>query len=95
MNDAPPLLPHKLLTTLLHHHFERDDTRIAKDASKLVGKYVEVFVKEAIARAGFERQEAGADGEAGFLEVGFSFYFLLFSRGPQAGKGGFITHFHE
>lgn len=39
-------------------------------------------MKEAIARAGCERQEAGArqgEGEAGFLEVGFfSFVFVFF-----------------
>lgn len=39
---------------------------------------MEVFVREAVARAGFERQEAvaaGGAGEAGFLEVCFHFHF--------------------
>lgn len=36
-------------------------------------------MKEAIARAGCERREAGTDGEAGFLEVGFSFSLLFIS----------------
>lgn len=46
--------------------------RIGKDANAAVGKYFETFVREAIARAAFER--AGAVGIAGgrgdgFLEV--------------------------
>lgn len=83
-DDPPPTLPPKLLTALLHHHFARDDTRIGKDASRLAGTYVEVFIKEAIARAGYERREAAREGggEGGFLEVGlpifFSFFVFLF-----------------
>ena len=70
LQDAPPTVPPKLLTKLLHHHFENDKTRMSKDASLLVGKYVDTFVREAIARATFERTEAGGDGSGGdFLEV--------------------------
>ena len=68
--DAPPTIPPKLLTKLLHHHFESDKTRMSKDASELAGKYMDTFVREAIARATFERTEAGGDGSGGdFLEV--------------------------
>lgn len=46
--------------------------RIGKDANKVVGKYLETFVREAIARANSERtqaeDEAGVKGD-GFLEV--------------------------
>ena len=36
----------------------------------MVGKYMETFVREAIARAAFERSEAGGKGIGGdFLEV--------------------------
>ena len=41
---------------LLHEFFTDDGTRISKGADRAVGKYMETFVREAIARAAFERQ---------------------------------------
>lgn len=68
--DPPPTIPPKLLTKLVHHHFEKEKTRIGKDASALVGKYMETFVREAIARAECERSNAEAGGVGRhFLEV--------------------------
>ncbi|KAL8901614.1 MAG: hypothetical protein Q9207_005110 [Kuettlingeria erythrocarpa] len=72
--DPPPAIPPKLLTRLLHHHLEEKEggiTRIGKDANALVGTYMETFVREAIARAAFERSLAdeGAGMGDGFLEV--------------------------
>ena len=71
--DAPPTIPPALLTKLIHHHFQNDKTRIGVEARGLIGKYVETFVREAIARAAFERQTAdkGTKGVVGndFLEV--------------------------
>ena len=67
--DPPPTIPPKLLTKLLHHHFEHDKTRISKDANELVGKYMETFVREALARAAFERSEAEGGLGGHFLEV--------------------------
>lgn len=68
--DAPPTIPPALLTKLLHHHFQDDKIRIGKEANGVVGKYMETFVREAIARAAFERSEAGGKGFGGhFLEV--------------------------
>ncbi|GKZ26123.1 hypothetical protein AbraIFM66951_006418 [Aspergillus brasiliensis] len=67
-----PVIPPKLLTRLLHHHFQNEKTKIAKDANTVVAKYVDVFVREALARAAFERSEAVGKGAAvgdGFLEV--------------------------
>lgn len=49
-----------------------ESTRISKAADRAVGKYVETFVREAIARAVYERRgvEGGRTGGAGtFLEV--------------------------
>ena len=62
------------MTRLLHHHFQNDKTKVAKDANAVVAKYVDVFVREAIARAAFERAEAdsasgGRNANDGFLEV--------------------------
>lgn len=55
-------IPAELLTRLLHEFFESESTRITKDANGAVAKYMDIFVREAIARAAAER-------EAGFLEV--------------------------
>ena len=67
--DPPPTIPPKLLTKLLHHHFEDEKTRIGKDANSLIGKYMETFVREALARAAFERSEADGGRGGDFLEV--------------------------
>lgn len=75
VSSTDPVIPPKLLTKLLHHHFQNDKTKVAKDANGVVAKYVDVFVREAIARAAYERAEAsgGARGVAdGFLEVSLS-----------------------
>jgi hypothetical protein len=75
--SSDPTIPPKLLTRLLHHHFQNDKTKVAKDANSVVAKYVDVFVREAIARAAYERAETNdhAGGRSvgdGFLEVGHS-----------------------
>ena len=46
-------------------------TRIEKGALELTGKYMETFVREAIARAEFERSDArnGEGRTDGFLQV--------------------------
>ena len=60
--DKPKTIPPELLTRILHEFFEKDSTRITKDANNTVAKYMDVFVREAIARAAAERR-------SGFLEV--------------------------
>ncbi|GFF31796.1 centromere protein X [Aspergillus lentulus] len=73
--SSEPAIPPKLLTRLLHHHFKSEKTKIAKDANEVVAKYVDVFVREALARAAYERAEGLADRPGGisigdgFLEV--------------------------
>ncbi|KAK1754405.1 centromere X protein [Echria macrotheca] len=57
-------IPPELITRLLHEFFEKDGTRITKDANEAATKYIDVFVREAIARAAVEK-------ESGFLEVRF------------------------
>ncbi|KAK7208853.1 hypothetical protein V2G26_016031 [Clonostachys chloroleuca] len=59
---AEKTIPKELLTRLLHEFFTKDATRISRDANAAVGKYVDVFVREAIARTAVEKQ-------SGFLEV--------------------------
>lgn len=60
-------IPGELLTRILHEFFEREGTRITRDADKAVARYVDVFVREAIARAAVERN-------GGFLEVSWSLF---------------------
>ncbi|KAH8195960.1 hypothetical protein TruAng_009880 [Truncatella angustata] len=63
MDDEPQAsIPPELLTRLLHEFFEKDGTRISKGANEAVAKYMDIFVREAIARAAVEK-------EGGFLEV--------------------------
>ncbi|KAJ5351959.1 hypothetical protein N7452_000933 [Penicillium brevicompactum] len=71
VNSSDPKIPPKLLTRLLHEHFQNDKTKIAKDANNVVAKYIDVFVREAIARAAFERAET--NGNAGGRSVGDGF----------------------
>lgn len=78
MTSSDPTIPPKLLTKLLHHHFQNEKTKVAKDANAVVAKYVDVFVREAIARAAYEKAETtGAAGATsigdGFLEVSLPF----------------------
>jgi hypothetical protein len=51
-------IPPNLLARILHEGFENSDTKIDKGAMELTGKYMEIFVREAIARARFERADA-------------------------------------
>ncbi|OAA63035.1 CENP-S complex, centromere protein X [Cordyceps fumosorosea ARSEF 2679] len=59
---ADKSIPKDLLTRILHDLFEKDATRVSRDANAAVGKYVDVFVREAIARSAVEKR-------SGFLEV--------------------------
>ncbi|KAI1781189.1 hypothetical protein F4818DRAFT_398240 [Hypoxylon cercidicola] len=55
-------IPPELLTHVLHQFFEKDGTKVSKDANAAVAKYMDIFVREAIARTVVEK-------EKGFLEV--------------------------
>ncbi|KAH7401180.1 CENP-S associating centromere protein X-domain-containing protein [Pyrenochaeta sp. MPI-SDFR-AT-0127] len=67
---APPI-PAPLLARLLYENFEDPNTQIQKGAMNLVGKYMEIFVREAFARAKNERETSVKDGgiSDGFLQV--------------------------
>lgn len=79
-NDEPPSepIPEALVHKMLQHHFEKPEkTKLSSDARSLVTKYLEVFVREAIMRSSYERQQREQDGDdddgggggGGFLEV--------------------------
>ncbi|KAI0809394.1 CENP-S associating centromere protein X-domain-containing protein [Xylaria sp. FL0064] len=61
-DETKKTIPPELLTRILHEFFEKDGTRISKDANKAVAKYMDIFVREAIARTAVEKGN-------GFLEV--------------------------
>ncbi|RYO81467.1 hypothetical protein DL766_004055 [Monosporascus sp. MC13-8B] len=61
-DEAPETIPPDLLTRLLHEFFEKEGTRISRDANAAVAKYMDIFVRETIARTAVEK-------ESGFLEV--------------------------
>ncbi|RMZ76402.1 hypothetical protein DV737_g4859, partial [Chaetothyriales sp. CBS 132003] len=64
-----------LVQRILQEHFEgKARTRMTTDARQVVGKYIEIFVREAVMRSAYERSERdkadGAGGaSSGWLEV--------------------------
>ncbi|KAJ5382227.1 CENP-S complex centromere protein X [Penicillium concentricum] len=71
VTSSDPKIPPKLLTRLLHQNFQNEKTKVAKDANSVIAKYVDVFVREAIARAAYERAES--DGNTGGRGLGDGF----------------------
>ena len=68
--NPPPVIPPKLLARILHHNVGGEGQKLSHEANLLVGKYMDTFVREAIARATYERAEAGGGGVGSdFLEV--------------------------
>nr|POE86549.1 centromere protein x [Quercus suber] len=63
-SDEVPTLPRPLLLRLLHEGFADKSTKIDKHAVQVLQKYMEVFVREAIARAALSKREAAERGEA-------------------------------
>lgn len=82
--SSDPTIPPKLLTRLLHQNFSNEKTKVAKDANSIVAKYVDVFVREAIARAAYERaatdNQGGRGASDGFLEVGGTLALIISGR---------------
>jgi hypothetical protein len=70
-DEAVLTIPPGLLLNILNYHHGDGKLQIKDDAKSVVAKYIDTFVREAIARAAFERSEATANGDAAkdFLEV--------------------------
>lgn len=63
-------IPANLLTRLLNTNFASESTRISKAADKAVGRYMDIFVREAVARAAVESAKGkNRAGGGGFMEV--------------------------
>jgi histone H3/H4 len=70
-SDETPQIPQPLLVRLLHEHFANRETKIDKHAVVVLQKYVEVFVREAIARTAMakkERRDVDPD-DAGWVDL--------------------------
>ena len=67
--DDIPLLPSALITRLLHESFEDKSTKIGKDANALTARYLDLFVREAVARATEVAKERKEMREAGGEKV--------------------------
>jgi hypothetical protein len=70
-------IPKALLTRILHEFFAKEATRMSRDANAAVGKYVDVFVREAIARTAVEKR-------GGFLEV--RLFRMVYTMARRFGK---------
>ncbi|KAK3671350.1 hypothetical protein LTR78_008811 [Recurvomyces mirabilis] len=73
--DDPTQLPQPLLTRLLHESFVSSTTKLDKHALQILQKYMEIFVREGIARTALAKREKGESGEVEgdevrWLEVG-------------------------
>ena len=69
-NDSPSI-PQPLLIRLLHEHFADKSTKIDKHAIQVLQKYVEVFVREAIARTALQKKQDAEDGGVSVVDVGW------------------------
>lgn len=49
-------IPSELLTRVLHEFFPSQGTRVTRNANEAVARYMDIFVREAIARAAAERK---------------------------------------
>lgn len=62
-SDPTPSIPQPLLLRLLHEAFADKNTKIDKHAIQVLQKYMEIFVREAIARAKHAKLEAAGEGD--------------------------------
>lgn len=65
-------IPLPLLRMIVQEGFENEGTQISRGAMELTAKYMDIFVKEAIARARFERDDENKGGRGimdGYLQV--------------------------
>lgn len=63
-------IPQQLVHKILQYHFEKPEkTKISVDARDLLTEYLDLFVREAVARSNEERKEREGNEHGGFLEV--------------------------
>ena len=73
-----PSIPIPLLHRIMHHSFKNpEETKLSTDARACMGRYIETFIREGIARCAFEVGEKATEGRSdsalghddGWLEV--------------------------
>ncbi|KAI9655700.1 MAG: hypothetical protein M1829_000612 [Trizodia sp. TS-e1964] len=69
ISQSTPSIPPALLTRLLHENMTDSRMKIGKSANKAIAKYMEIFVREALARAAQEMMDGDSGGRDAFLEV--------------------------
>ncbi|KAF4550550.1 Inner kinetochore subunit MHF2-like protein [Elsinoe fawcettii] len=55
--DPIPGVPPALLTRIMHEFYADKDTKISRDANAMMRRYVDVFIREAVARAAESQKE--------------------------------------
>lgn len=63
-SDTTPTIPRPLLLRLMHEHFESKATKIDKHAVVVLQKYLDMFVRETLARAALSRRQDVEEGRA-------------------------------
>lgn len=62
--DEEATIPQPLLLRLMHEHFDSEDTKIDKHAVVVLQKYLDVYVRETIARAVLSKKDDVEEGRA-------------------------------
>ncbi|KAF2221635.1 CENP-S associating centromere protein X-domain-containing protein [Elsinoe ampelina] len=57
-DEAIPGIPPTLLTRIMHEFYADKDTKISRNANAMMRRYVDIFVREAVARAAEGQKEA-------------------------------------
>ncbi|EME85981.1 uncharacterized protein MYCFIDRAFT_131731 [Pseudocercospora fijiensis CIRAD86] len=70
-SDDTPSIPQALLLRLLHESFQDKNTKIDKHAIQVFQKYVEIFVRETLARCTLDKKEASERGEVAEIDAGW------------------------
>lgn len=90
--DDIPLLPAPILTRLLHESFDDKQMKISKDANALMARYLDVFVREAVARAALAHKEHKESGE-GLMDVDMDDDIWLDTRDLEEIAPGLVLDF--
>lgn len=58
-----PGIPAALLTRIAHSHFQHADTGLSAAGQAALGRYVDIFVREAVARAAEVQRKREGEGD--------------------------------
>jgi hypothetical protein len=72
LDERKEKIPDDLLAVILSRMFRQEGSRLSRDAVGAVGKYVDTFLREGVARAAWAGEEGG--GRSGEFAFSFSFW---------------------